>query len=208
MEHQFWHQRWEQGRIGFHQSDINPMLRKHWHTISPTCNTVFVPLCGKTQDMWWLREQGLEVVGCELSHQACAAFFSEAGINPDISEHAAHHCYQGEGITLWAGDFFALSPEVLGPIGAFFDRAALIALPPAMRIRYAEHLRHLTSHHTLAPGLLITLEYQQSERQGPPFAVLEDEVEALYARHYHIDMLESQEIDHKGIDRAYCIQPL
>lgn len=25
MEHTFWHDKWEKGEIGFHQSDIHPM---------------------------------------------------------------------------------------------------------------------------------------------------------------------------------------
>jgi thiopurine S-methyltransferase len=43
-------------------------------------------------------------------------------------------------------------------------------------------------------GLLVTLEYPQHEKNGPPFSVPEDEVEALYGRDWTIDVLERRDI--------------
>ena len=79
-----------------------------------------------------------------------------------------------------------------------FDRAALIALPPDMRVRYARDV-----YSKLPPGcrgFLITLEYPQAEREGPPFSVPEEEVRALYARDWDIELLERRPIppDHPG----------
>jgi thiopurine S-methyltransferase len=79
---------------------------------------------------------------------------------------------------LYCGDYFELDAEKLASITAVYDRAALIALPPPMRKRYVEHLR------ACLPGgwqlLLITLDYQQQERAGPPFSVPDAEVKALF----------------------------
>ena len=56
---------------------------------------------------------------------------------------------------LWCGDFFHFHIEQAAEIGAFYDRAALIALPEATRQRYAFHLAQLVPPG--ARGLLISL---------------------------------------------------
>ncbi len=57
---------------------------------------------------------------------------------------------------------------------AAYDRAALVALPPSMRERYAQHFA------TLMPAgsrtLLVAFEYEQTIKDGPPFSVEPDEV--------------------------------
>jgi thiopurine S-methyltransferase len=42
--------------------------------------------------------------------------------------------------------------------------------------------------------LLVTLEYDQDQMQGPPFAVLEDEVRRYYSDAFSINLLESNDI--------------
>src|SRR5690606_23041648 len=70
-------------------------------------------------------------------------------------------------------------PEDVGTITAFYDRAAIVALPPELRPRYAEHLRTLAGEG--APGLVITFEYPQERMAGPPFSVPEDELRRHFA---------------------------
>jgi len=57
MEKEFWLERWERAEIGFHQDDINPWLARYWPRLAaPPGSKVFVPLCGKSLDMAWLRK--------------------------------------------------------------------------------------------------------------------------------------------------------
>lgn len=49
-----WLKRWDENRIGFHQSNINPYLQKYFDVFSSSENNIFVPLCGKSLDMIWL----------------------------------------------------------------------------------------------------------------------------------------------------------
>jgi thiopurine S-methyltransferase len=59
MEKEFWLERWERQEIGFHQNEVNPHLLQHWQELNLEGNKgVFVPLCGKSLDLLWLREQG------------------------------------------------------------------------------------------------------------------------------------------------------
>ncbi len=78
------------------------------------------------------------------------------------------------------GDFFALTPELRGPVERFYDRASLVALAPPMRRNYWARLAEL-----LAPGariLLLSWEYPQAEIDRPPFALIEADVQALFGR--------------------------
>ena len=214
MESDFWHQRWHNDEIGFHQPEVNPRLIKHWPQLRlPEESRVLVPLCGKSLDLAWLARQGHQVIGAELSEVALSAFCREHGLEPVITHHGPFQHWQAGAYTFFCGDFLALTPELLGPVDAVYDRAALIALPPSMRPRYVARLRQLAG---TAPQLLIALEYRQELMNGPPFAVLEDEVRGLYQAHTVIrldetDVLADQpRFRKKGLDwlreAVYLIQ--
>ena len=57
-----------------------------------------------------------------------------------------------------------------------------------MRRRYTGHLANLLPRGTNV--LLITIEYHQEKMQGPPFAVRESEVHALYDNDFKVVCLE------------------
>ena len=108
MDADFWLQRGNQGRIGFHRGEVMPLLEKHWATLDVAAHgRVFVPLAGKSLDMHWLAAQGHEVLGVELSPLAVRAFFADAGLRPAIHADAegVHHragpvCKPGRGENL------------------------------------------------------------------------------------------------------------
>ncbi|MFZ5446345.1 MAG: thiopurine S-methyltransferase [Myxococcota bacterium] len=176
MEHDFWHARWSEGRIGFHEGVPNEHLVTHAARLAGA-KRLLVPLCGKAEDLAWLAspEGGAhEVVGVELVERAVQDFFAEHAHTPAVTREGPLTRYQSGAVTVFAGDFFALTPAQLGPVDGFYDRAALIALPAPMRPRYVQHLRALLPKG--APGLLVSVEYPQAQLEGPPFSVPEDEV--------------------------------
>ena len=193
MEPKFWQERWACNQIGFHLPEVNPYLQRHWSRLALAEGTkVLVPLCGKSLDLMWLASQGLRVLGVELSEQAVEAFFSEQSLTPRVIQWGVFKVFQADLIEIWCGDFFALDAEVLVDCAALYDRAALIALPPLMRAKYAEHLNRL-----LAPGckgLLIALDYDQTQKAGPPFAVTDEEVRLLLGERWALEVLEEQDI--------------
>lgn len=192
MERDFWLERWERGETGFHQDEINPYLLQHWPELHVAQGAeVFVPLCGKSLDMVWLREQEYFVLGAELSPIAVQDFFQEQGLTPDRVSGEKFDNYIADGVCLACGDFFDLRQEDLAQVRAVYDRASLVALPPEMRERYARHLVSI-----LSPGtqiLLVTFDYPQAEMAGPPFAVSLTEVEALYRDYAGIRLLAQQD---------------
>lgn len=185
MQPAFWHNRWENDLIGFHQQQVNPYLQQYWPAlgIAPGAR-VLVPLCGKSLDMAWLAAQGHDVLGVELSERAVKDFFSEHEREPQVSQRGAFTVYRSEGIELWCGDFFALTAGDVRGCAGLYDRAAIIALPPAMRERYVAHLQQLLP--SPCKGLLITLDYDQAVTDGPPFAVPDEEVERLFGEQWQL----------------------
>ena len=167
-----WRSRWEEGRTGWHEAGGNSALREYWPTPG-NGKSVLVPLCGKSPDLLWLAQQGYEVTGVELSEIAVHAFFEESGLEYRTRDAGEYRVLESpeSNITLICGDYFNFESQ---PFDALYDRASLIALPQNLRPRYIHQTKSL-----LKPGaeqLLITLEYDQSKADGPPFSVLADEV--------------------------------
>ena len=186
MDHGFWHRRWKKNEIGFHEGTVNAYLREHWPDLAlDGSETVFVPLCGKAHDLWWLHERGHTVLGVELSDIACRDFFAEAAVTPRETPGPAFRIFRHEALQLWCGDFFHLRPEDLHGVSLVYDRAALIALPPTMRGNYARHLKTLLP--TEVSMLLVTLDYPEGQIAGPPFNVGDAEVEALYGDDFAVE---------------------
>jgi thiopurine S-methyltransferase len=196
MEPPFWRERWQQGQIGFHQPHINADLRAHWPRLQcARSSRVFVPLCGKSADMAWLRAQAHTVIGIELSELAVAAFFAEQRLQPLRERVGPLERWSAAGYELYVGDFFDLSADLLMDVHAVYDRAALIALPAPLRVRYVRHLAAL-----LTAGcnvLLLTMDYAQEQMQGPPFAVAEAEVRRLFVPDFSVSRIASRDALHE-----------
>ncbi len=192
MEHSFWKERWQRGEIGFHQPHIHAQLQKFWPDLRlPKGSAVFVPLAGKSRDMAWLAEQGHKVIGAELSELAVRDFFKESDLTPVVTPSVPFQIFEAGPFKIYQGDFFAMPQEALRDVAACYDRAALIALPPDMRPRYAEKLAAVSP--AKAVLFLVTIEYPEGEITGPPFCVTRDEVRSLYRQHFDIDILEARD---------------
>ncbi len=208
MDKEFWHQRWRSGQIGFHGNQVHWSLERHWPDLEVGHNEpVLVPLAGKSLDLHWLHQLGHPVHGVELDPIAVRDFFAEWNRQPQLVDPGAPGGlpgYRADDILMWQGDFFAYRPA--RRFRAFYDRAALIALPPAMRAAYISHLRDCLEDR--ACGLLVTLEYQQDQFDGPPFSVPLEEVSGFEAFDHEVlerrDVLaESPKFQNRGIQALH-----
>jgi thiopurine S-methyltransferase len=121
-----------------------------------------------------------------------AQFFESQGVEPSVEEAADGIHHVAGPIELVQGDVFALAADAIASCTAVFDRAAIIALPPEMRARYVREVYcKLPSG---CRGLLITLEYPQHEKSGPPFSVTEAEVRGLFDCEWRVTLLERRDI--------------
>ena len=192
MDENFWQQRWASNEIGFHLSEANPLFVKHFKSLELSKNQrVFLPLCGKTLDIAWLLSQEYKVAGAEIVEVAIQQLFEELKVKPTITKLQNLKHYSALNLDLFVGDIFNLNPEILGPIDATYDRAALVALPKDVSLKYSQHLIRITKN---AKQLLITFEYDQSLTHGPPFSVDEKEVKQYYDKTYQVTLLESTKL--------------
>lgn len=184
-----WLERWQQGRIGWHEPQGNANLKRYWPGLAEG-SRVLVPLCGKAHDMIWLADRGLRVTGVELSQIAVEAFFAENDLECEARRDGRLVRYRANSrpITLYCGDYFSFRSK---PFDALYDRGALVAVPADEHHRYVAHTKTLLRQE--AYRMVITLEYVQSRADGPPYAVMPDELSAywndleLCSRHNDID---------------------
>ncbi|MBZ9540238.1 thiopurine S-methyltransferase [Modicisalibacter tunisiensis] len=192
MKPDFWRSRWQNAQLGFHLPFVHPILERHLPGFAlPAGARVFVPLCGKTRDIGWLLAQGHEVVGAELSELAVGQLFGELGLEPTIDPWEGGQRWHHGGLSVFQGDIFALAPGALGRVDLVYDRAALVALPEAMRKTYVAKVLSLSGE---APQLLISFEYDPHEMDGPPFPVLPDELHRLYDGAYTLTELSRKDV--------------
>ncbi|HEY9572702.1 MAG TPA: thiopurine S-methyltransferase [Pusillimonas sp.] len=193
MDTEFWLQRWRDGQTGFHQTRVMPLLQKYWPALSvPQAGRVLVPLAGKSLDMAWLAGQGHRVLGVELSALAVEQFFAENNLHPATTDSPMGRHYVAGNIEVICGDIFGLDAATLAGCSGFYDRAALIALPPDMRRRYVEQVYGRLP--AGCRGLLITLDYPSDQMSGPPFSVDDAEVRALYAGLWDVSGIDRRDV--------------
>ncbi|WP_444898692.1 thiopurine S-methyltransferase [Microbulbifer sp. VAAC004] len=192
MEATYWHEKWKKNNIAFHEASGNSLLSEFFSQLSLSKgDRVFVPLCGKTRDIAWLLSGGYRVVGAELSEMAVEQLFQEMDITPEVEQIANLKRYKASNIDIYVGDIFDLDMEILQEVDGIYDRAALVALPQDIRPVYAQHLMAMTK---VAPQLLISFEYEQSELAGPPFSISSQEIFERYNADYHLKMLASRDV--------------
>lgn len=194
MESSFWKEVWNEGQIGFHQSEINKNLKRFAQKFKDR-STVLVPLCGKSKDMCYLTEQGHKVHGVEIVEKAIIEFKEE---NPAYWTHSTaseFEKFSSSEIDLYLGDFHRFSKLDMN-YESIFDRASMIALPPEMRKVHAKELSTLTKKS--GNILLITLEYPQEKVAGPPFSVPKYEVENLFEHEFHIEEIAHESTKNIG----------
>lgn len=193
MDKDFWLQKWQNDDTGFHQNKVMPLLQKYWSKLEVLAPAkILVPLAGKTLDTLWFSQQDYEVYAIELSSLAIEQFFDEHKLNPIITKNGQFTTYKSGNIIYICGDIFALEADFFHMFQACYDRAALIALPDDMRRQYVQHV--YGNLPTNCKTMLLTIDYKQSEMQGPPFAISNDAVNKLFADSHSIVTLDHRDI--------------
>ena len=203
----FWLDKWASNAIGFHEDFIHPLLKQYWSSLnSAPRSNVLVPLCGKSKDLLYLRNQGHNVFGIEISEIAIVAFFDEHKITYEKIRHPNHDIFRGEGLTVYRSDIFDFPKKILPKIDVIYDRASLIALSDKQRQNYSDWLT--TSAQSGCKSLLIALEYDEEKLSPPPYLVDRMELTALYRDNWEITHLGQHSALAKGYqarENAYLL---
>ncbi|GHC31627.1 thiopurine S-methyltransferase [Kushneria pakistanensis] len=207
-----WFDRWREGRIGFHSDSVQPMLARYWPLLGIASHArVLLPLCGKSGDIHWLAQRGHPVLGVELVEAAVQGWFEaqgearpQADPRPGFERFVSPAQTKRAEVTLDVGNFFHLEADQGEAIDAFYDRAALIALPETARQRYALRLAELCRPGV--EGLLISVVRDERRDQGPPYVVTDEEIQRLFAPNFVLERLGEQPDDRGMTDIAWRLR--
>jgi len=157
---EYWSQRWEEGRTGWHSKDVNEFLVKFYPQVTgkdlpstalldPSSEefqenskkTWFVPLCGKTVDIPFLLGLGYRVFGVDGVKKAIETLDAENKL--DLKFDEARSVYEGAGgkLKIYCGDLFKCPIEEFGPFDFCWDRGSLIAIEYSQRLLYRNMLQ-------------------------------------------------------------------
>jgi thiopurine S-methyltransferase len=198
MEPQFWIDSWAKGGscTSFHRPDIHPYVVKYLTPGFLAGKRVLVPLCGKTVDLLWFRQHAAHVVGVELCERAVRRFLDEQA----ISYVRLGNRFEAERLTLICQDIFTLGPAEIGPVDFVYDRAALVALPLPMRLRYVVKIDELTT--CGAVQFVNTVQYHPI-LDTPPFSIGPDDIERYHGGRYLIEHVECAARPNHGMVRKF-----
>jgi thiopurine S-methyltransferase len=189
-DYQFWNERWLNNQIGFHLNSPHKSLEKFIDFFSGH-KKVFVPLCGKSPDMIFLRNHGHEVIGVEFSEIAIKDFIKENDLKMKKVEQGILNLYQGDGFKIYQGDLFKLTETELEGITCCYDRASMVAFNYNERVRYSQFLKNIGRDLKLI--LAPILDYGDIQDAGPPFSVTAKELDFMYGLDFDLDILKSNE---------------
>ena len=188
-----WKKRWEEGSVPWHMNAVDAYLQKYIRLLTgeKADASILVTLCGKSLDLPWLCEQGYKVTGVEISELAGKQLFEENGIPYSVSVEEDFKVFSATNqtrLTFYAGDFFKVTPDLVGTFDAIWDINAFGAVNPEDRLKYVAKLHSLLKVNGRV--LMSTFEYNQAEHSTCPFSVPNSLVKELFQDHFDIELLE------------------
>lgn len=189
MHPQFWLDSWDRegSATSFHRQDFHPYVLSYASPEQLRGKRVLVPLCGKTNDLLWFAQHAEQVIGVELVEKAIHQFFEQNGLP---YAQTGDYRYESGHITMLHRDIFDVTLADVGRIDLVYDRAALVALPLDLRLRYVAALDALLP--VGAQQLVVTLEYAPVMAE-PPFSITPHETCSYYQARYLIEHIEQPE---------------
>ncbi|MBC7539902.1 MAG: hypothetical protein H7281_13855 [Bacteriovorax sp.] len=189
-DYQFWSERWLNNQIGFHMNGPHKSLIE-FIDLFKVHKKIFVPLCGKSPDMIFLRQYGLEVIGVEFSEIAILDFIKENNLKMIKHEVRDLIFYEGDGFKIYQGNLFKLFEIDLAGVTCCYDRASMVAFNQQERVNYSQFLKDIVKDLTLILAPL--LDYGEVLDAGPPFSVTARELNLLYGKNFELEVLRSDE---------------
>lgn len=107
---------------------------------------MLLPLCGASLDLAWIQRQGHTVVGVEGVRKAAEKLFSDANIEPEVTEidsGIVKFSSADASLTVFVTDFFNISAEVIGTFDAVFDRLLTNKVLSLVKNKYKQFLGEL-----------------------------------------------------------------
>ncbi len=180
IERKRWERAWRDQNTPWVNAKSDAFLKAEKRRLKPwRAGTTLVPLSGNSPAVRLLYDLGMEVTAVEYVQAAVRALLREQFPRLSIRRQKTTHgyLYSGKRLTVRQEDFFRLPKEAL--FDFIYDRAAIVAIPPRKRRRYARILTKAT-----APGgalFIVTYEFIGKRRSAPPFSLSRAQLLKLFA---------------------------
>jgi len=202
---QYWQARWATGQSQWNSDKPHQYLLKYLDVLtagSSSCK-FFLPLCGKAGDLMYLYQQGHTVTGVEGVPFVVEQFFRENKLDYEkvsMPEIKGWKFKTKDGrLSIYACDYFNLTPALVGEVDAVYDRGALEAVNVADRSAYVKLMQQIIGKEFRY--VLNAYEYDDSCFQGPPRNLPRDEVFNLFADFADVDILEEADKSDEGAEK-------
>ncbi|GFR75295.1 thiopurine S-methyltransferase [Elysia marginata] len=212
----YWDQEYKNGRIRWHRDQVHQILVNHYDKLNPggKHSRVLVTMCGMSEDMNWLVDRGLQVIGIDFAKHALHKFMCLDGqewTGCPVKElgHDAKLFTRDDGkIKLFYGDVLNLSPEIDGKFDAIYDCSSIHNLPKPKASRMANVLKKI-----LNPGgriLLDAIDYDLKILEledlnlqapvPPPYPMNLKDVKELFEPECTVELVETH------IETIFCMR--
>jgi len=167
-----WQRRYEQNDTPWDKGNPSPPLVRYIER-NAISGRILVPGCGRGHEVRALAQQAdFTVVGIDLSPVAiadAARLTAQAGLETKAS--------------FLVGDFFQLSPDLIGTFDWMVEHTCFCAIEPHQRPDYV----NATSSALRPGGKVFGIFYLNPDTEtGPPFAVSKEELNQLFAPHFNL----------------------
>lgn len=180
-----WQNRWQNGQTGWDLGREHPLIRKLMTYIcdnklldQQSKPSAYVPGCGRGHEAAYLAKEGLQVVAADFVPEAIKAANQTHGHIDDLEFRVE------DALT---------SADEKGRYDLICDRAMLCALNPDMRNRYIQSMKERLKDGGLFIGVLFA-QLHNTEKNGPPFALDQQQLFDLFSRDFSLVYLVSEKI--------------
>ncbi|CAH8840361.1 unnamed protein product [Trichobilharzia szidati] len=194
-----WVERWEKNETGWHLNFVHRSLTTFWDQLCPDDNPnnrLFIPLCGKTEDMEWLyQNKSCKIIGCDLAELPLRQFVNEHK-SLDMKERLVKF-KNGEEVLmfhtsdnrlcLYCCNLFSMESAPEEPFNLIWDRGSFVALPPNLRADYVALLTKLSTANVR--WLQESLNYPPGAHNTAPCSSTDEEMKSLYDSYTLISLL-------------------
>lgn len=182
----YWSHRWDTGNTPWHRLDIHPLLIQHKNEVLGNRQDaqVFIPLCGKANELKWFYDCGHRVTGLEYVEKTVRQFFEENNIPYSETTCTVLNCKilqtADKRLRIFVCSVFDFKKECVGPVDIIWDRGSLVAVNEEDRLKYAGVMRSLMSPGTMYA--LVSVFYEDDSFTGFPKSVPDNTVRELFGK--------------------------
>ncbi|CAN8005296.1 unnamed protein product [Ixodes pacificus] len=182
----YWSNCWDIGNTPWHRRDIHPLLTEHVDEVLGNRRDaqVFIPLCGKANEIKWFYDNGHRVAGLEYVEKTVRLFFEENKLSYIETTCPVINCKilqtNDKRLRIFVCSVFDFKKESVGPVDVIWDRGGLVAVNKEERLRYISVMLSLMSPDSTYA--LICVVYDDDSYTGFPTSIPDDTVRELFGK--------------------------